>query len=106
MTHASERLDDVVHQRVRLGLLTVLDELGEADFNYLKSELGLTAGNLSRHLTVLTDAGYVQLTKSIVDARTRTWLRITKAGRTALAAEVAALRELLTRHDDVRRRSP
>ena len=105
MTHAIERLDDVVHQRVRLGVLTILDELGEADFNYLKSELGLTAGNLSRHLSVLSDARYVTQKKAIVNVRSRTWVRITKAGRTALAAELNALRELLDGHGQSRRRT-
>ena len=102
MTHAIERLDDIVHQRVRLGLLTVLDELGEADFNYLRKELGLTAGNLSRHLTVLTDAGYVAMTREFVGVRPRTWIRITSEGQAALAAEVAVLRELLQAHDEKR----
>lgn len=104
MTHAIEQLDDVVHQRVRLGVLTILDELGEADFNYLKTELGLTAGNLSRHLSVLDGARYVAVKKTIVDVRPRTWVRITKAGRAALAAELNILRELLSANDDTRRR--
>lgn len=96
MTHVVGALDDVVHQRVRLGVLTILDELGEASFNYLKDELGLTAGNLSRHLGVLDDAGYVAMTKTIVDLRPRTWIRITREGRAALAAEVAVLHELIS----------
>lgn len=104
MTHAVERLDDVVHQRVRLGILTVLDELGEADFSYLKTELGLTAGNLSRHLSVLGDADYIAVKKTIVDVRPRTWVRITKPGRAALKAELNILRSLLGTHDEARRR--
>ena len=99
MTHAIERLDDIVHQRVRLGLLTVLDELGEAEFNHLQKELGLTAGNLSRHVTVLADAGLVTVKKAFVDVRPRTWIAITNQGRAALAEEVAALRDLLQRYD-------
>lgn len=104
MTHAVERLDDVVHQRVRLGILTILDELGEADFSYLKTELGLTAGNLSRHLSVLGDADYIAVKKTIVDVRPRTWVRITKPGRAALKAELNILRSLLGTHDEARRR--
>lgn len=103
MSHAIERLDDTVHQRVRLGVLTILDELREAEFNYLKAELGLTAGNLSRHLTVLDEAGYVTIKKAIVDVRPRTWVRITKPGRAALVAELNVLRELLSAHEEARR---
>lgn len=95
MTHAVGRIDDVVHQRVRLGILTVLDELGRCDFNYLRTELELTAGNLSRHLAVLEDAGYVVSDKVLEGTRPRTWLRITQEGQAALQEEVAALRELL-----------
>ena len=96
MTHVIGRLDDVVHQRVRLGVLTVLDELGQADFTYLRDELDLTAGNLSRHLSVLQDAGYVDVDKTIDGNRPRTWVRITQEGAAALQEEVAALRQLLS----------
>jgi DNA-binding MarR family transcriptional regulator len=95
MTHAINRLDDVVHQRVRLGILTVLDELGQCDFNYLHDELDLTAGNLSRHLTVLEDAGYVSIKKTLEGNRPRTWIQLTQEGQLALHEEIAALTDLL-----------
>jgi DNA-binding MarR family transcriptional regulator len=60
--------------------------------------LGLTPGNLSRHLTVLEDAGMVQVEKGYEGRRPRTWVRITGQGRAALAAELAALTELVRRH--------
>ncbi len=95
MSHAIGRIDDVVHQRVRLGILTILDELGKCDFNYLRDELRLTAGNLSRHLTVLEYAGYVITEKTLEGNRPRTWIRLTQEGQIALEEEVHALRELL-----------
>ncbi len=95
--HPVERLDDTVHQRVRLGILTVLAEADAADFAYLRRVLGVTDGNLSRHLAVLEDAGHVSITKSFEGKRPRTWVRATAKGRAALAAEVSALRELLDR---------
>lgn len=95
MTHAIDGLDDVVHQRVRLGILTVLSEVGQADFTYLKQELGLTGGNLSRHLSVLDEAGFVIIDKTLERSRPRTWVRITEEGSVALAEEVEALRALL-----------
>jgi DNA-binding MarR family transcriptional regulator len=93
--HPSQRLDDVVHQRVRLGILAVLSEADVADFAYLKESLGLTDGNLSRHLQVLEEAGYVHIDKAFEGRRPRTWVSATKAGRTAFAAELGALRELI-----------
>ncbi len=93
--HPSQRLDDVVHQRVRLGILAVLAEADVADFGFLKDTLDLTDGNLSRHLQVLEDAGFVRITKAFEGKRPRTWVEATKPGRAAFGAEVAALRELI-----------
>jgi DNA-binding MarR family transcriptional regulator len=95
--HPTSGLDDVVHQRHRLGVLTITAE-ARADFGYLKDALGLTAGNLSRHLTVLADAGLIKVDKGYEGRRPRTWVRITRRGRTALAAELAALTKLLHQH--------
>jgi DNA-binding HxlR family transcriptional regulator len=79
--HPAARLDDVVHQRVRLGILTVLDEARRADFAYLRDELGLTDGNLSRHLRVLDQAGYVAIEKAFEGNRPRTWVSATRQGK-------------------------
>ena len=97
--HPAQRLDDVVHQRVRLGILAVLDQADRADFTYLRKALGLTDGNLSRHLSVLEEAGYLATTKTFEGRKPRTWVRSTRRGKTALAEEMAALRELVTRYD-------
>jgi len=95
--HPTNGLDDTVHQRHRLGILTITAE-ARADFGYLRDALGLTGGNLSRHLTVLEEAGLIQVEKGYAGRRPRTWVGITGAGRAALAAEVAALAELVRRH--------
>ena len=95
--HPTNGLDDTVHQRHRLGILTITAE-ARAEFGYLRGALGLTPGNLSRHLTVLEDAGLVQVEKGYQGRRPRTWVRITGRGRAALAAELATLTELVNRH--------
>jgi DNA-binding MarR family transcriptional regulator len=96
-THPTSGLDDTVHQRHRLGILTITAE-ARTEFGYLRGALGLTPGNLSRHLTVLEEAGLVQVEKGYEGRRPRTWVRITASGRAALAAELAALTELVRRH--------
>lgn len=63
MSHPTTELDDVVHQRARLGILAVLVEADRADFNFLRTTLSLTDGNLSRHLQVLKEAGCVEIRK-------------------------------------------
>jgi len=95
VSHPTARLDNTVHQRVRLGILTVLSEADRADFAYLRDALGLTDGNLSRNLQVLEEAGYVAIEKTFEGKRPRTWLTATVAGEKALGAELAALRELI-----------
>ncbi|MEV0838231.1 transcriptional regulator [Actinocatenispora sera] len=95
--HPALDLDDAVHQKTRLALLTVLDEAERADFPYLKRTLALTDGNLGRHLDVLAKQGLVELTKGYEGRRPRTWAVITPAGRRALAAEMQVLEALLQR---------
>ncbi len=97
--HPTNGLDETVHQRHRLGILTIAAEAESADFGYLRRALDLTAGNLSRHLTVLEEAGLVQVSKGYEGRRPRTWVKITADGRAALTAEITALTELVRRHD-------
>ena len=61
MTHPALQLDDVVHQRVRLGILAVLAEAKRADFGFLRDALDLSDGNLSRHIQVLEEAAHLGL---------------------------------------------
>ena len=106
MSHPTQRLDNSVHQRVRLGILTVLSEAGRADFAYLRDELGLTDGNLSRNLQVLEQEGYIAIEKTFVDRRPRTRLSATRAGKRALAGEIAVLSELIATVERSQRRRP
>jgi DNA-binding MarR family transcriptional regulator len=103
LVHPSQRLDDTVHQRVRLGILALLEEAKRADFAYVRDTLDLSDGNLSRHIQVLEEAGLVHVEKAFERRRPRTWLSATKQGRAAFAAELGALRELISRADGRRR---
>ena len=103
MTHPTAGLSNVVHQRVRLGILTVLQQVARVDFSYLRDRLELTDGNLSRNLAVLEESGYVSIEKAFEGKRPRTWVKITKAGTRALAEEVDALRRLLHELDGGRK---
>lgn len=101
--HPTGDLEDLVHQRGRLGILTVLAERDRADFGYLQRTLSLTQGNLGRHIETLAAAGLVHVEKGYAGRRPRTWITITKPGRRALASEMSALRELLSRYESVDR---
>ncbi len=97
--HPTARLNDVVHQRHRLGILTITSRAPQADFGYLQQALGLTSGNLSTHLAVLEDAGLIRVERGYQGRRARTWVSITRSGRAALAAEMGALASLVREHD-------
>lgn len=99
MNHPTQDLDDTVHQRTRLGVLAVLAEGGRVQFGFLQETLGLTDGNLSRHLSTLEQAGYAVVEKGYEGRRPRTWVHITKTGRQALIRELDLLRALLDRLD-------
>jgi DNA-binding MarR family transcriptional regulator len=97
--HPVNGLDDVVHQRVRLGILTIAHEARQVEFGFLRTQLELTAGNLSRHLEVLDGAGLIEVEKGYAGKRARTWIRLTDAGQAALADEIARLKQLISRVD-------
>lgn len=93
--HPVNGLDDIVHQRVRLGILTIAHEGRRVEFGYLRTTLDLTAGNLSQHLTTLEGAGLIAVEKGYEGKRPRTWVSLTRAGRTALRAEIRHLKQLI-----------
>jgi DNA-binding MarR family transcriptional regulator len=95
--HPTNGLDEVVHQRHRLGILTVADEAARVEFSYLRETLGLTGGNLSRHLAVLEEAGLIEVEKGYQGRWPKTWISVSDRGRLALAAELEALHELVLR---------
>jgi DNA-binding MarR family transcriptional regulator len=95
--HPALALNDTVHQRVRLAILTILSESQECRFATLRDELGLTDGNLNRHLRVLEDSGLVQVTKGSEGRRPVTWLGLSRRGRDALKEELATLESVVKR---------
>ncbi|MEU1631024.1 transcriptional regulator [Streptomyces sp. NPDC020096] len=93
--HPVNGLDDVVHQRIRLGILTVAHQARRVEFGFLRTALGLTAGNLSQHLAVLEKAGLIHIEKGYEGKRARTWLSLTPVGDRALQDEVTQLKRLI-----------
>lgn len=92
------RLDELIHQPVRLRLmsaLVVLDRRSRFDFGYLRDLLGLTDGNLGAHLRRLEEAGYVRITKTFVGRKPKTYVAASARGRRAFTAHVEALRDVL-----------
>jgi DNA-binding MarR family transcriptional regulator len=103
--HPVNGLDDVVHQRVRLGILTIAHEARRVEFGYLRTTLELTAGNLSQHLATLEDAGLITIDKGYEGKRPRTWVSLTKAGDTALREEITHLKRLINQVEQPKARA-
>jgi DNA-binding MarR family transcriptional regulator len=76
--------DRLIHERIRLGILSALAVNASLSFNDLKALLGTTDGNLSVHARKLEEANYIACTKSFVERVPKTQYAITAAGRRAL----------------------
>jgi len=94
ITATIDSIDEVVHQKVRLGIMSAL-VAGEADFRSLKANLGVTDGNLSIHLTKLEEAGYIEAHKEFVQKKPRTTYAVTETGRAAFDAYLDALEAIV-----------
>ena len=75
------KINRVIHEPARLGILSMLAARSPLTFNELKGYLGLTDGNLSVHLRVLEDNDYITLEKKIVGRKSHTSVRLTARGR-------------------------
>ncbi|MDR2498504.1 MAG: transcriptional regulator [Tannerellaceae bacterium] len=92
---AFKDLDPMLHVQQRLGIVSILLSVEEADFVYIRKQTGMTAGNLSVHLDKLATAGYIHVRKFIDGKRPRTVCRLTPLGLAAFESYVEALREYL-----------
>jgi len=90
-----EGIDEVIHGRLRLGVMAYLAGRDGADFNEVKARLNATDGNLSVHLRKLEDAGYVAIDKSFSGRKPLTHVRLTEPGRDAFVAYLDAIGKLV-----------
>jgi len=90
-----ETIDDVIHGRLRLGVMAYLAKADAADFTELKTALNATQGNLSIQLRKLEDAGYITIDKSFVARKPLTRASLTRAGRKAFLDYLDAMSRLI-----------
>lgn len=88
-------LNPLLHSQLRLGVMSILINVEEADFVYLREKTESTAGNLSVQLDKLSAAGYVSMEKGFVGKKTRTVCRVTEKGRNAFEEYVNALKQYI-----------
>jgi DNA-binding MarR family transcriptional regulator len=88
-------IDKLVHEPARLTILALLRVVKRADFVFVQTQTGLTAGNVSAHIKKLSQAGYVVVDKTFADNRPQTMLSLSPAGRAALRRYLRTMRVVL-----------
>lgn len=93
-------LDQIIHERRRLGIVSALAANDRQTFAELKAVLQTTDGNLSVHARRLEEAGYIKVTKGFAERKPRTEYRLTPKGRRALEMYLEQMESILseTRH--------
>jgi DNA-binding MarR family transcriptional regulator len=90
-----DKIDPVIHERVRLAIVSALAVAAEMSFNELKDALDLTDGNLSAHSAKLEEAGYLRIHKTFVGRRPLTTMSLTAKGRRAFEQYLTTLRRIV-----------
>lgn len=90
-----KELDPLLHSQLRLAVMSILMNVEEADFVYLKEKTEATAGNLSVQLDKLSKAGYISVEKTFAGRKPRTVCRVADSGRAAFREYVETLRGYL-----------
>ncbi|MCH2458521.1 winged helix-turn-helix domain-containing protein [Henriciella marina] len=93
------QIDDVIHGRLRLGVMAYLSSASPAIFGELRDKVGATDGNLSTHLKKLEEAGYVRQEKRFVGKKPQTRIFLTDSGRKAWLDWIDQMRGLMEAAD-------
>jgi DNA-binding MarR family transcriptional regulator len=89
------QLDRVIHEKGRLGIMSMLAASADLSFTELREALEMTDGNLTTHIRTLQETGYVSVAKSYQRNRRLTTLSLTAAGRKAFAEYVSLLERIV-----------
>jgi DNA-binding transcriptional ArsR family regulator len=91
-----QRLDDIIHSRIRLAVMSILATVESAEFTFLRERTGATDGNLGAHVRKLEEAGYVAADKRFEDRKPVTRYALTAVGRDAFRRYVDRLANMIS----------
>ena len=91
MTHPRHQLDDLLSHPVRFSIAALLAVSDRADFSFVRDQIEISDSMLSKQMSALERAGYVNVRKAFVGKRGRTWLSLTSEGRRTFDRHLAAL---------------
>lgn len=89
------QLDRVIHEKGRLAIMSALAATPELSFTELRDTLGMTDGNLTTHIRILQEEGFIAVAKSYQNKRPLTTCSLTKAGREAFAGYINLLEQIV-----------
>lgn len=89
------QFDELIHAPTRLAIVALLAATEWADFAFVRDSIGLSDSALSKQLSTLEAAGYIEIRRSFVGKRPRTSARLSREGRTAFARHIAALQDIV-----------
>jgi DNA-binding MarR family transcriptional regulator len=89
------QLDRVIHEKGRLAIMSALAATPELSFTELKNALEMTDGNLTTHIRILQEEGFISVAKSYQNNRSLTTCSLTKAGRKAFADYIDLLEKIV-----------
>ena len=89
------KLNELIHSRIRLAIISVLIVVDEAEFKFLKEKVKATDGNLSVHLRKLENAGYISVKKQFVGRKPVSSYKLTTEGRKAFEIYVKSLEKMI-----------
>ena len=90
-----QKIDDVIHSRIRTAIMAVLVTVDEAEFTFIREKINATDGNLSVHLKKLEESNYITVTKKFVERKPHSIYRITEKGRKAFMDYIQILENIV-----------
>lgn len=92
-----KELDPLLHSQLRLGIMSILISVEEADFTFLKEKTSATSGNLSVQIDKLEKANYITVVKAFKGKRPQTTCKVTKVGVAAFERYVNHLKTYINK---------
>jgi DNA-binding MarR family transcriptional regulator len=90
-----QQINDLIHSRIRLAVMSALTSIGPASFSIIKRTVGATDGNLSVHIRKLEDGGYIRVKKTFIDRKPVSIYSLTDNGKAAFKTYIQYLENML-----------
>lgn len=90
-----KQLDNLLHSRIRLAIVSILTNYKVVEFTYLRNSIGATDGNMNTHLRKLEDAKYIRVKKTFIEKKPRTFYSLTNEGNNAFRDYISQIERFI-----------